>query len=227
MKKTRAYALLLAGIVLISLTGCGKIEQTAEKESDTPAPQIIRPTDVTSATETSDDITAEELSSPAAEPESSETEEQIPAQTAEEKTQETLPKENMATPPPAQSEKPIETQTPAQPEQTQTPVPTEPASEKPKTPVKQPSEEPKIPEFNVEYWITFAKNYAVSIGLELSPAATECWDNPINAGAHSSCLQRDIESRLNRYGRDEDITDVWVWAQERSDGSYDLYIGYA
>ena len=23
------------------------------------------------------------------------------------------------------------------------------------------------------------------------------------------------------------ITDVWIWAQARSDGSYDLYIGYA
>ena len=40
-------------------------------------------------------------------------------------------------------------------------------------------------------------------------------------------LERDIQSRLDRYSRDEDITDVWIWAEKRSDGSYDLYIGYA
>ena len=67
----------------------------------------------------------------------------------------------------------------------------------------------------------------MSVGLRLESSAVDCWDNPITAGAHSSCLQRDIESRLNRYSRDEDITDVWIWAEERSDGSYDIYIGYA
>ena len=25
----------------------------------------------------------------------------------------------------------------------------------------------------------------------------------------------------------DDITDVWIWAEARSDGKYDLYIGYA
>ena len=59
------------------------------------------------------------------------------------------------------------------------------------------------------------------------PDATACWDNPITAGPHSLYLERDIQSRLNRYARDEDITDVWIWAEERTDGSYDLYIGYA
>ncbi len=49
------------------------------------------------------------------------------------------------------------------------------------------------------------------------PTAVDCWDNPITAGAYSACLDRDIESRLDRYSRDEDITDVWIWAQTRSD----------
>lgn len=236
MKKTRASALLLAGAILISLAGCGNIEQTAEKESSNPAPQIIKPADVTSATGTSDDIAAGELSSPAAKPESSETAEQIPAQTAEEKTQEMPPKENTVTPPPVQSEKPIEAQTPTQPEppkpeepkpdppqpeQTQTPVPTEP-----KPPAEQPSEGEKTPEFNIEYWITFAKNYAVSIGLELSPAATECWDNPMIAGAHSKYLERDIKDCLNCYKNIEGFTGVWIWAEPDGNGAYKLYIGY-
>ena len=68
---------------------------------------------------------------------------------------------------------------------------------------------------------------AVSVGLRLESSAVDCWDNPITAGAYSTCLERDIAGRLDRYSRDEDITDVWIWAQERSDGSYDLYIGYA
>lgn len=88
---------------------------------------------------------------------------------------------------------------------------------------------PTAPAFNIQTWIDFAAEYATSasVGLNLSPDATACWDNPITAGPHSLYLERDIQSRLNRYARDEDITDVWIWAEERSDGSYDLYIGYA
>ena len=40
-------------------------------------------------------------------------------------------------------------------------------------------------------------------------------------------LERDIKNRLNRYSKDEDITDVWIWAVDLGNGSYDLYIGYA
>ncbi len=36
-----------------------------------------------------------------------------------------------------------------------------------------------------------------------------------------------LTDEVNRYSRDGEITDVWIWAEERSDGSYDLYIGYA
>lgn len=69
--------------------------------------------------------------------------------------------------------------------------------------------------------------YVFGAGLDLNPTATACWDNPITAGAHCVYLERDIQSRLNRYGRDESITAVWIWAEPRADGSYDLYIGYA
>ena len=90
-----------------------------------------------------------------------------------------------------------------------------------------PPNDPAVPEFDIQTWIDYAKAYAVNIGLRLENSAVDCWDNPITAGAFSSCLERDIQSRLDRYSRDEDITDVWIWAQARSDGSYDLYIGYA
>lgn len=83
------------------------------------------------------------------------------------------------------------------------------------------------PELDINYWVEYAKNYAVSKGLVLSPAAVDCWDNPIVVGAHCIYLERDIQSRLNRYANDEDITDVWIWSEPTGSGRYDLYIGYA
>ena len=83
------------------------------------------------------------------------------------------------------------------------------------------------PTFDIEYWITYAQNYAKSIGLRLDRSAVECWDNPIVASAYSNNLERDIQSRLNRYARDAEITDVWIWAERRGDREYNIYIGYA
>ena len=88
------------------------------------------------------------------------------------------------------------------------------------------AEEPAEPEFNIQTWIDYAKAYAESVGLRPESSAVDCWDTPISAGAHCN-PERDIQSRLNRYSRDEDITDVWIWAELRSDGRYELYIGYA
>lgn len=88
------------------------------------------------------------------------------------------------------------------------------------------STEPPEP-FDIGAWVSFAQSYAQSIGLNLDSAAVDCWDNPITAGAHCIYLERDICSRLDRYNRDEDITDVWIWAVEIGNGCYDLYIGYA
>lgn len=104
-----------------------------------------------------------------------------------------------------------------EPEPTPTPVP----------PVETPPHAPAAPTFSIDHWISYAQNYARDAGLNLDATAVDCWDNPITAGAHCTCLERDIQSRLNRYARDESITDVWIWAEPRADGSYDLYIGYA
>lgn len=82
-------------------------------------------------------------------------------------------------------------------------------------------------DFDIDYWISFAKGYAQSVGLLLDSEAIYCWDNPIRAGAHCKYLERDIHSRLDRYKADEEITAVWIWAEEVSDGIYDIYIGYA
>ncbi len=82
-------------------------------------------------------------------------------------------------------------------------------------------------EFDVQYWVLSAQEDAISVGLTLDSEAASCWDNPIGAGAHCIYLERDIKSRLNRYAKDEKITDVWIWAESASNDCYDIYIGYA
>ncbi len=235
MIKMKRYALLLAGLTLISLAGCGKQEPPLTI-TDNPS-SVGTSADVTSAAEPSEDIPA----SPSVPAES-----ESPAESVSETRQQTEVTKSPAKP--TGTEDANEPKVPAPAEEKTNPVssapqPEEPEPQKPTSAPTQPPaeeppqseppqetaqpEEPTIPDFNIQTWIDYAKNYAVSIGLRLESSAVDCWDNPITAGAHSSCLQRDIESRLNRYSKDEDITDVWIWAEERSDGSYDLYIGYA
>ena len=84
----------------------------------------------------------------------------------------------------------------------------------------------QIQEFDISYWISYAQNYAQSIGLTLDETATECWDNPISANANNKNIGADIESRLNRYRNVEGFTTVWIWAEKISDTQYELYIGY-
>ena len=82
-------------------------------------------------------------------------------------------------------------------------------------------------EFDISYWISYAQNYAQSIGLTFDETATECWDNPISANTNNKNIGADIESRLNRYKNVDGFTLVWIWAEKVSDTQYELYIGYA
>lgn len=82
-------------------------------------------------------------------------------------------------------------------------------------------------EFDISYWISYAQNYAQSIGLTLDETATECWDNPISANANNKNIGTDIEGRLNRYKNVDGFTSVWIWAEKLSDTQYEIYIGYA
>lgn len=99
-----------------------------------------------------------------------------------------------------------------------------------------PTEEPSVPAitepepepaFDIDYWISYAKSTAVSLGLTLENSATECWDNPITADQGCIYLERDINSRLKRYAEDESITDICIWYECIGTGSYLIYIGYA
>ena len=101
-----------------------------------------------------------------------------------------------------------------------------PATEE-STPPEPPKEEPTEPVFDIDYWISFAKSYAESIGLALDSGAVYCWDNPIAAGVKCKYTERDIRGYLDRYAKDGDITDVWIWYEQTGSGSYEIYIGYA
>ena len=94
------------------------------------------------------------------------------------------------------------------------------------TPPESVTEPPKA-EFDVNYWVGFARSYALQIGLEIDPTAVDCWDNPTTANADCIYLERDLTHRLDRYNRDDDITAVNIWAESLGNGNYLIYIAYA
>ena len=130
------------------------------------------------------------------------------------------------------AEPPKQTTTQAEPEkQPEQPKEQTTAEQKP---VEKPTEKPAEPKpteppkqtFDVSPYVSYAKEYAVSIGLSLDSTATECWDNPISANPNRSGIKSDIESRLNRYKNSEGFTAVWIWTEKLSDTEYNIYIGY-
>lgn len=211
MKNARIIAVLV--LLALSLSGCANVDRSevsapssqetvmAEPAQST-VPQEQATVSVSGSTEVPAEITAE--------PEPVETKPEV-STPAKEETPPTVSSPTETTPPKASEPEP----------------PTEPMATQPQEPESPAEEEPTEPAFDIQTWIDYAKAYAESIGLRMESSAVDCWDNPISVGMHCSYLERDIQSRLNRYARDEDITDVWIWAEARSDGKYDLYIGYA
>ena len=211
MKHARIIVVLV--LLALSLSGCANVDRSevsapssqetvmAEPAQST-VPQEQATVSVSGSTEVPAEITAE--------PEPVETKPEV-STPAKEETPPTVSSPTETTPPKASEPEP----------------PTEPMATQPQEPESPAEEEPTEPAFDIQTWIDYAKAYAESIGLRMESSAVDCWDNPISVGTHCSYLERDIQSRLNRYARDEDITDVWIWAEARSDGKYDLYIGYA
>ena len=128
------------------------------------------------------------------------------------------------------TETPVESatmETTAEPPTTpQMPVETVEIPETVETPPESVTEPPKA-EFDVYYWISFARSYALQIGLEIDPTAVDCWDNPTTANADCIYLERDLTHRLDRYNRDDDITAVNIWAESLGNENYLIYIAYA
>lgn len=216
--KNRLIPCVLA-CLMIFLVGC--TSNTAKE-----AAQEITKTETSfpaGNTETnSQEDTAEESKSTA----ESQTVATVQTKPAEEKTADTPATEKPKAEPPKQ------TTTQAEPEkQTEQPKEQTTAEQKP---VEKPTEKPAEPKpteppkqtFDVSPYVSYAKEYAVSIGLSLDSTATECWDNPISANPNRSGIKSDIESRLNRYKNSEGFTAVWIWTEKLSDTEYNIYIGY-
>lgn len=209
MKNAKIIAVL--ALLALFLSGCAKTDRSevsapSSQETVTTESELstVQQEQATVSVSESTEIPAESMVEPKTEKAQSEV--SIPAK------EETPPTVSS----PTETTQPKASVPPAAPTETQPQEPEPPAAEGPAEPA-----------FDIQTWIDYAKAYAESVGLRLESSAVDCWDNPISAGAHCSYLKRDIQSRLNRYARDEDITDVWIWAEARSDGKYDLYIGYA
>lgn len=221
MKTEKMLAALLAGLIILSLTGCGA--DKAENTSSDPA------TTESGITATVTESTAEPTA-----------ESSLPAGTKS-TTKSTAEKEKAESTASADSgkketAKPADTESPTvPPKQTEPPKVTEPPESKPdetpksvdSTPTETAKPESAGPQFDINYWIEFARKYAENIGLAINPEAVSCWDNPIIARPNSKYLERDIKARMNRYKNVEGFTDIWVWAEPDENGNYRLFIGYA
>ena len=85
---------------------------------------------------------------------------------------------------------------------------------------------PEEKAFDMDCWLAYAKDYAVSIGLVLDPAAAGTWDTPIRCSSKTEdVLAAYIRDDLAYYKDQEGCTAVWIWAEQVGDGQYELFIG--
>lgn len=245
--KTRILSLIL--ILLLCLTaGCGKALQDSEKPDGISSSESK--TEESSAMESSQE--EEQTLAQTAEQQSADATDSIPTEEAESdnQTRAVLERPKTSTTPPQASEpqqdkvesvswsetpsltvpqQPVVEKTTEPSEATPQPteVPAQPTEQPQEEPIEQPQEVVAEPAFDIGYWISFAQSYAESVGLTLDSGAAYCWDNPIAAGSKCNCTERDIKGYLNRYAKDGDITDVWIWYEQVSDNYFEVYIGYA
>ena len=100
--------------------------------------------------------------------------------------------------------------------------PTKPSG--PATDETAPQPEEKV--FDMDYWLGYAKDYAVGIGLRLDENATGSWDTPIRCSSKTEdVLAAYIRDDLTYYKNEEGCTAVWIWAEQIGDGQYELFIG--
>lgn len=222
MRIEKMLAALLAGLITLSLAGCA-----ADKANDNTESGAVSTESSITATET------DKASEPTAESSLPAGTESTAESTAEKEKESSTALADSGKP---ETAKPADTESPTvPPKQTEPPKVTEPPESKPTespksvdpTPTETEKPEPATPQFDINYWIEFARKYAENIGLAIDSEAVSCWDNPIIAGPNSKYLERDIKTRMNRYKNVEGFTDIWVWAEPDGSGNYRLFIGYA
>ena len=221
MLKNKMILAVISVIIALGLAGC-----RAEKEnvgSTAVNTEISITETATDIAETPADIPSNKTAEVTKKPESSAPTGSInrnnPTESIKQNNSKPADSENTTVPPKPESGKTESEKLPAQ---------TEPES-KPEEKQKQAeSSEPEKqePEFNIDYYIKSAQEYAVKSGLKLNPQAKYCWDNPIAAGKNCKYTERDIKWYIDKYARLPEITAIWIWAEENGK-DYEIYIGYA
>ena len=212
--------ILIAAIIVLSLAGCRAEKDNADSAAVNNEISITETVSDISETpaETPSNKTAEITEKPESSAPTGSSNETKPTEDTPQNNGKPANSENSKTPEPesgkTESEKP--------------PAPTESVS-KPEE-IQIPSEssvpEKQEPEFNIDYYIKLAQEYAVKSGLKLDRLAKYCWDNPIAAGKNCKYTERDIKWYIDKYARLPEITVVWIWAEENGN-DYEIYIGYA
>lgn len=91
---------------------------------------------------------------------------------------------------------------------------------------EKPAPQPEEKVFDMDYWLGYAKDYAVGIGLRLDENAADSWDTPIRCSSKTEdVLAAYIRDDLSYYKNEEGCTAVWIWAEQVGDGQYELFIG--
>ena len=220
MLKNKIILAVISVIIALGLAGC-----RAEKDNISSVPVNTE----SSITETVSDIS--ETPADASSNKTAEITEKPESSAPAESRNETKPKEIT----PKKEGEPKKTEKPKTPEpetrkteSEKPPAPTESVSKPEETQKPTESSEPEKqePEFNIDYYIKLAQEYAVKSGLKLDPQAKYCWDNPIAAGKSCRYTERDIKWYIDKYARLPEITAVWIWAEENGN-DYEIYIGYA
>lgn len=111
--------------------------------------------------------------------------------------------------------------------------PSVPAGNEPSTPAgsgtdaaETPAPQPEEKGFDIDYWLAYAKDCAVSIGLVLDQGTAGTWDTPIRCSSKTEdVLAAYIRDDLAYYKDQEGCTAVWIWAEQIGDGQYELFIG--
>lgn len=220
MLKNKIILAVISVIIALGLAGC-----RAEKDNISSVPVNTE----SSITETVSDIS--ETPADASSNKTAEITEKPESSAPAESRNETKPKEIT----PKKEGEPKKTEKPKTPEpetrkteSEKPPAPTESVSKPEETQKPTESSEPEKqePEFNIDYYIKAAQEYAVNSGLKLDPQAKYSWDNPIAAGKSCRYTERDIKWYIDKYAKAPEITAVWIWAEENGK-DYEIYIGYA
>lgn len=221
MLKNKIILAVISVIIALGLAGCRAEKDNADSAAVNTESSITET--VSDISETPADASSNKTAEITEKPESS-----IPTENRNKNMLTESTMQNNGEP-----KKPEKPKTPTEPETRKTesekpPAPTEPVSKPEEIQNQAESSEPEKqePEFNIDYYIKSAQEYAVKSGLKLDPQAKYCWDNPISAGKNCKYTERDIKSYIDRYARLPEITAVWIWAEENGK-DYEIYIGYA